>query len=387
VTRLPGDVVVLPEPDGRWRLVNVFARTSLVVESAGLEVARAAEGGDLAARFAGETFAVWEASRFTHEDGLLADPTRFERDPAAWGAAEQLDAGALADRLRERLLLIDDEAAYRARFADKTSLLDGEHFGTFHQQLGQHLLLVRREDPDEWWLAQKFEDDLRAIRDTLYRAVQATGLERWAGERLRPGDRVVDLGCGTGVFSNLMARSGADVLGVDPSERFVAIARETAEPTARFEVRPVSEPGALDAIASDSADVVFMSDALLFYFVPAAPGQQADLDVLLADVRRILRPGGRFVSVEPNYLFWLAPWLGDADRPFTILIEHQHRAFSVTPTPAQLLSAVLARGFHLVAADELTPDPAFAQVDARAHAFAAEFPVWQRYEFTPAPAP
>ena len=320
MSRLPGDVVVLAEPGGRWRLVNVFARTSLVLDGAGLAAVRAIADGRAVD---GDAFAVWEASRFTNEDGLLADPTRFVRDPAEWPAPEQLDAAALGDRLRERLLLVDDEAAYRARFAPKTSILDGEHLGNFHQQLGQHLWLERREDPDAWWLGQKLTEDLRAVRDGLYASIQARRLERWAAERLRPGDHVVDLGCGTGIYANMMARAGASVLGVDPTERFLAIARETAEPGARFEHLPISEPGALDAIASaDAADVVFMSDAPAVYFVPSGPGQHADLDVLLADVTRILRPGGRFVSVEPDYQFWLAPWLGDADRPPTGPTEH-----------------------------------------------------------------
>jgi SAM-dependent methyltransferase len=379
VTRLPGDVVVLPEADGRWRLVNVFARTSLVVDGAGLAAASGEPGSGAG------PFLVWEASRFTNEDGLLADPTRFVRDPADWPEPEALDAAGFAQRLRERLIVVDDETAYRARFAPKSSILDGEHLGDFHQQLGQHLFLERRQDPDQWWLAQKLTEDLRAVAPGLYASIQAHRLARWAAERLAPGDRVVDLGCGTGIYTNMMARTGASVLGVDPTERFLEIARETAEPGAEFAHVAISEPGALDAIDSGSADVVFMSDALLFYFVPSGPGQHADLDVLLADVRRILRPGGRFVSVEPNYQFWLAPWLGDADRPFTVLTEHLRRVFAVTPTPAQLLRAVLGRGFHLVAAEELTPDPAGAADEPRGHAFASEFPLWQLYEFTPAP--
>jgi SAM-dependent methyltransferase len=183
----------------------------------------------------------------------------------------------------------------------------------------------------------------------------------------------------------MMARAGASALGLDPTEAFLEVARATAAPGAEFRQVAISEPGALDAIEGASADVVFMSDALLFYFVPSGPGQHADLDVLLADVRRILKPGGRFVSVEPNYQFWLAPWLGDEDRPWTLLAEHLHRDLAVTPTPVRLLAAVLARGFHLVAAEELTPDPAQAADEPRGHAFASEFPLWQLYEFARAP--
>ena len=40
-----------------------------------------------------------------------------------------------------------------------------------------------------------------------------------------------------------------------------------------------------------------MSDALLFYFVPFYPGQKADIQILLAAVRRILKDGGVFDQI------------------------------------------------------------------------------------------
>jgi SAM-dependent methyltransferase len=43
---------------------------------------------------------------------------------------------------------------------------------------------------------------------------------------LAPGDRVLDLGCGTGVFLRLCADRGAAVTGLDAAERLLAIARE-----------------------------------------------------------------------------------------------------------------------------------------------------------------
>jgi SAM-dependent methyltransferase len=374
---LPRDVVVLPERDGRWVVMNVFARTSLATESSALRLL--ATGGD-ATRFDGETFRVWEVEWFSNSEGLLADPTRYRRDVASWPAPEQLDATALVARLRKHLLLVDDDETYASRFAAKRTLIDGERLGNFHQQLGQHLLLERRENPETWWVRQKFRDDLRGVRNNLYGAVQEYALRQYFARRFQPGDEVVDLGCGTGFYSSLMAEAGATVLGVDPNEKYIAIAREHAAPRARFETVSVGSAGALDQIPTGSADYVFMSDALLFYFVPASPKQVADIQVLFRDIARILKPGGTFISVEPHGIFWLMPWLGDERRPFTVLTEYAQRTFAVTPNVSTFIQACARGGFAVTWMEELLPDPQYEQVDRRGYHFARQFPLWQLYE-------
>jgi hypothetical protein len=125
--RAPGDVVVVPVADGRWVALNVFARTSLGLESSALLVLRAAETSaldELEGAFVGQTFKVWEIECFSNAEGLFADPTRFERDIGNWPAAEGLAASELVKRCQKHCLLIEDEAAYRARFAPKQSLVD-----------------------------------------------------------------------------------------------------------------------------------------------------------------------------------------------------------------------------------------------------------------------
>src|SRR5262249_39528814 len=159
----------------------------------------------------------------------------------------------------------------------KRNVLDREHFGNFHQQHGQHLLLVNRTDPAEWWMKQKFASDQRSVReDTLYAGVQWNFLRSYMAERIRPGMQVVDLGCGTGLYASLMAENGASVLGIDPSETYLAVARSNAVPGTHFLNLKIGEAGGLDALEPASADLVFMSDALLFYFIPFYPGQKAD---------------------------------------------------------------------------------------------------------------
>jgi SAM-dependent methyltransferase len=54
--------------------------------------------------------------------------------------------------------------------------------------------------------------------------------------QLRPGLRVLDVGCGPGRHAHALAQRGITVHGVDLSPRFIELARENAPPTATFEV-------------------------------------------------------------------------------------------------------------------------------------------------------
>lgn len=379
---VPKDVVLLPEstaanPD-RWVAMNVFARTCLGVSSAVVHgLGRLAEADPFPED---REFTCWDIERFSNEDGLLADPSRFVRHAAAW-AELRLTGSALLAKLKAHNIIVDDETRYRNRFQAKRNLLDHERFGNFHQQHGQHIALRKRVDPAAWWMRQKFTDDQRSVRaETLYGAVQWKFMEQFAATRMAAGTSVVDLGCGTGIYSNLLARHGASVLGIDPSEEYLKVARSSAEPGARYANMKIGEAGGLDEVPSASADFMFMSDALLFYFVPFFPGQQADIKILLDDIRRILKPGGTFVSLEPHSAFYLAPWLGAVERPFTILTEYMHKSFGVVPPLSAMIGALTSAGFALVGMQEIGPADYFAEVDARGYHFAREFPLWQLLE-------
>lgn len=378
------DVMIMPAGQDRWIAYNARARTSVGIDGDGLALITQSHGDDFPNKdMQAKTFMFWKTGSFTNTDGLLADPTRLERKATDWPEPEGLSCDDMIVRLSDACILIADQAAYDDRFGPKANLLDRKRFGNFHQQLGQNLMIDRRMDPDQWWLEQKFEDDFSAIKNNLYGAVQEYFLKDYFARRFHKGHRVLDLGCGPGFFSNLAAAQGADVLGLDPNEKFLSIAAENAAPSASFQVAPVGTPEALNDLEDASFDFVLMTDALLFYFVSADPTKKGDLDVLLADIRRILKPGGRFISVEPHYMFWLAPWMGSDDHPFTIFNEYRNRKFAVTPTWADFLSSFATRGWGAVAIEEAKPDPAYKDVDPRAYSFAEEFPLWQLFEFAP----
>jgi SAM-dependent methyltransferase len=109
--------------------------------------------------------------------------------------------------------------------------------------------------------------------------VPAFGTEVLALLDPRPGERILDLGCGDGVLSAQIAGAGARVIGVDSSADMAAAARERG-----------LDARVMDAHALDfgrAFDAVFSNAALHWMREP---------DRVIEGVRRALCPGGRFVG-------------------------------------------------------------------------------------------
>lgn len=104
---------------------------------------------------------------------------------------------------------------------------------------------------------------------------------------LRPGMRLLDVGCGPGRHAHALARRGIEVVGVDISERFVGIARRDAPPGATFvhgDARSLAYDTEFDAVISLCQGAFGLSDG---------PGTPIDGDAaVLAGMARALRPGG-----------------------------------------------------------------------------------------------
>jgi ubiquinone/menaquinone biosynthesis C-methylase UbiE len=111
------------------------------------------------------------------------------------------------------------------------------------------------------------------------------------------GRTVLDLGCGSGENSLLLARRGADVIGVDISESLLALARQ------RLAVNGCAN--AMVHFVPASAHRLPIPDASVDVVVGIAILHHLDLDATSREVFRVLRPGGRAIFKEPVRDSWL----------------------------------------------------------------------------------
>ncbi|AKJ09142.1 hypothetical protein ABB07_03615 [Streptomyces incarnatus] len=120
----------------------------------------------------------------------------------------------------------------------------------------------------------------QATDSTYHAHTDRPAMLRLAGDVT--GLRVLDLGCGAGHYlAEFLERGAAQVVGVDGSESLLHCARERTGADAVLHRHDLEEPAAF--LADQSFDLVVM--ALVYHHIDARRQ-------LLAEIRRVLRPGG-----------------------------------------------------------------------------------------------
>ena len=109
---------------------------------------------------------------------------------------------------------------------------------------------------------------------------------------IKPGDSVLDVGCGTGevtLLAKTRAREGK-AYGIDPAPEMIAVARSKA---ARKKLEIDFRVGVIEALPFPDASLDVVTSSLMMHHLPE------DLKVQgLAEIYRVLKPGGRLLIAD-----------------------------------------------------------------------------------------
>jgi len=144
------------------------------------------------------------------------------------------------------------------------------------------------------WPVAFFDDDYLRIYRPQFRPEQTAGEIRFITDALAlaPGSAVLDLACGSGRHAIGMALAGYRVTGLDFNTRYLAIAAEDAAAAGanvtwvHGDMRSLGETPTFDGVYS--------------YFTSFGYFDDDDNERVLAEVARVLRPGGRFLLEMAN---------------------------------------------------------------------------------------
>jgi SAM-dependent methyltransferase len=137
-----------------------------------------------------------------------------------------------------------------------------------------------------WAEDLRYPAEVRAVPDTAVESFAGVA-NPWELGRLAPGERVLDLGCGAGTDSLVAAQMigpEGGVVGIDMTPQMLAKARAAAAEMGATNVEFLESEAERLPFADASFDVVVSNGVI--DLIP-------DKDAVLAEIYRVLRPGGR----------------------------------------------------------------------------------------------
>ena len=139
------------------------------------------------------------------------------------------------------------------------------------------------------------------------------------------GGKGIDYGCGLGYGTNILGRITEQVTGVDLSSESIEIAkRENAGNNINFTV-----------LSDDRDNLPFKNEELDYVVSFQVIEHIRDMDFYLSEIKRVLKPGGKFICTTPNGFFRLYPM----QNPWN---QHHLREFN-----CRELYALLSRYFSI----------------------------------------
>lgn len=110
---------------------------------------------------------------------------------------------------------------------------------------------------------------------------------------IRPGDSILDVGCGTGevaLLAKTRAKKDGKVYGIDPAPEMIAVARSKA---ARKELDVDFRVGVIEALPFPDSSLDVVTSSLMMHHLPEDLKRRG-----LAEIYRVLKSGGRLLIAD-----------------------------------------------------------------------------------------
>jgi 2-polyprenyl-3-methyl-5-hydroxy-6-metoxy-1,4-benzoquinol methylase len=151
----------------------------------------------------------------------------------------------------------------------------------------EDLQQAHEETRDAWEQSAAFWDERIGEGNDFVELLIWPATERLL--QLRPGEQLLDVACGNGLYARRMAAVGAQVVAFDFAETMIAHARaRTTEHAERIDYRVLdaTDEAALLALGEHRFDAAICQMALF---------DMAEIEPLMRAIARLLRPAGRFI--------------------------------------------------------------------------------------------
>ena len=177
---------------------------------------------------------------------------------------------------------------------------------------------LARQVHEAWEKKAAFWDEKMGEGNAFQRVLIGPASERLL--RVRPGETLLDVACGNGVFSRRLAELGARVLAIDFSEKFVELARARTEragygEAVEYLVTDATDEKQLLSLGEGHFDAAVCNMALM---------DMVDISPLMRALRSLLKPKGRFVFSVQHPAF--------NSNAVTLVLEEEDRDGTVVET-------------------------------------------------------
>ncbi|MDI3335240.1 methyltransferase domain-containing protein [Defluviimonas aestuarii] len=183
----------------------------------------------------------------------------------------------------------------------------------------------------------EFDAETTRILDTAYQGADITLRRRMSFDALdiRPGEHVLDLGCGPGLMTQELARAvgpEGKVTGIDPSP----VMRDTAMERCANEPAVQILDGTAQSLPLGDGSVDKAVSLQVFEYLD-------DLSGPIAELHRILRPGGRVVISDMHWDSWV--WSSDDRDRMQRMMTAWDSHLADRSVPEKLPQELAAAGF------------------------------------------